>query len=167
MARDYTFKNTPKFTTYPGGSSDGTAVLMTSADGSLVSLTINGLNALIDSEATNTFPAITAGTISITDGTISGTAASDLTITPTSGQQLRVTSKTRIDNDLIVYGAVLTPNQPPIGTQYIFQPIIQDADCGTLSLAGTDAFGVFLSYNYITDMNYAGPLTFTDLGVLT
>jgi hypothetical protein len=168
MSRDYTFKNLPKFTTYPGGSSDGSAVLMTAADGSLVSLTFNGLNTLLDTEATNTFPSINVGNLSLSDSTIVGNATNtNITISPNGTGQLRVTKKVRIDDDLVVYGAVFTPNQPPIGTQILFQPIIQDTDCGSLTLAGTDAFGVYLSYNFITDLNYAGPLTTTDLGVLT
>jgi hypothetical protein len=168
MSRDYTFKNLPKFTTYPGGSNDGSAVLMTAADGSLVSLTFNGLNTLLDTEASNTFPSINVGNLTLSDTTIVGNSPNtDLVITPNGTGQVRITKKVRIDNDLVVYGAVFTPNQPPIGTQILFQPIIQDTDCGSLTLAGTDAFGVYLSYNFITDLNYAGPLTFTDLGVLT
>jgi hypothetical protein len=168
MSRDYTFKNLPKFTTYPGGSTDGSAVLMTAADGSLVTLTFNGLNALLDSEATNTFPSINVGNLSLSDSTIVGNAQNtDIVITPSGTGQVRVTKKVRIDNDLIVYGAVFTPNQPPIGTQITFQPIIQDIDCGDLSAAGTDAFGVYLNYNFVTDLNFAGPLSNTDLGALT
>jgi hypothetical protein len=168
MSRDYTYRNVPTFTTYPGGVSDGTAVLMKAADGSLVGLTINGLNTLIDSEATNTFPSINVGNLSLSDSTVVGNATNtDIVITPNGTGQVRVTKKVRIDSDLVVYGAVFTPNQPPIGTQILFQPIIQDTDCGSLTLAGTDAFGVYLSYNFITDMNYAGPLTTTDLGILT
>ena len=168
MSRDYTFKNIPKFTTYPGGSADGSAVLMTAADGSLVSLTFNGLNTLLDTEATNTFPSINVGNLSLSDSTIVGNAVNtDLVITPNGTGQVRVTKKVRIDNDLVVYGAVFTPNQPPIGTQITFQPIIQDTDCGDLSTAGTDAFGIYLNYNFVTDLNYAGPITFTDLGILT
>jgi hypothetical protein len=69
MSRDYTFRNTPKFTTYPSGISDSTAVLMTAADGSLVSLTLNGLNTLLHTNQ-NTFPSATIGTMLLTDGTI-------------------------------------------------------------------------------------------------
>jgi hypothetical protein len=141
---------------------------MTAADGSLVTLTFNGLNALLDSEATNTFPSINVGNLSLSDSTVVGNATNtDIVITPNGTGQVRVTKKVRIDNDLIVYGAVFTPNQPPIGTQITFQPIIQDTDCGDLSTAGTDAFGVYLNYNFVTDLGFAGPLGITDLGVLT
>lgn len=161
MSRDYNYKNTPKFTTYPGGTTNDTAVLMVAQDGSLVSLTLNGLNSLLDSEGINTFPSVT------TDSIIGNTTNTNLTLTPTGTGLVRITSAARIDGDLTVYGSVITPNQAPLQTQILFQPIIQNTDCGDLSAAGTDAFGVYLNYNYVADLNFAGPLNTTDLGVLT
>lgn len=75
---------------------------------------------------------------------------------------LGVTGDTTLGGTLSVAGA-LTINGLPLQTASTFTPIIVNTDCGDLTTASADAFGVILDYNLITDLAFAGQVTTLDL----